>query len=98
MDYHKIDKRIEEYVTGLFDQMHSPSLIFHNLEHTENVVKRTKEIAGHYNVSEKEMLILFAAAWFHDTGYLLAEPRLHEEKSVELIKTLCINFQLRTKF
>jgi predicted metal-dependent HD superfamily phosphohydrolase len=86
MDYHKIDKRIEEYVAGLFDQMHSPALIFHNLEHTENVVKRTKEIAGHYNVSEKEMLVLFAAAWFHDTGYLFTEPGKHEEMSCEIMK------------
>jgi predicted metal-dependent HD superfamily phosphohydrolase len=86
MDYHKIDKRIEEYVAGLFDQMHSPALIFHNLEHTENVVKRTKEIAGHYNVSEKEMLVLFAAAWFHDTGYLFTEPAKHEEMSCEIMK------------
>jgi predicted metal-dependent HD superfamily phosphohydrolase len=86
MDYHKIDKRIEEYVSGLFDQMHSPALTFHNLEHTENVVKRTKEIAGHYNVSEKEMLILFAAAWFHDTGYLFTEPQKHEEMSCEIMK------------
>lgn len=86
MDYHKIDKRIEEYVSGLFDQMHSPTLVFHNLGHTENVVKRTKEIAGHYNVSEKEMLILFAAAWFHDTGYLFTEPDKHEEMSCEIMK------------
>jgi len=86
MDYHKIDKRIEEYVKGLFDQMHSPALVFHNLEHTENVVKRTIEIAGHYNVSEKEMLILFAASWFHDTGYLFTEPARHEEMSCEIMK------------
>jgi len=86
MDYHKIDKRIEEYVTGLFDQMHSPTLVFHNLQHTENVVKRTKEIAGHYNVSEKEMLVLFAASWFHDTGYLFTEPGKHEEMSCEIMK------------
>lgn len=86
MDYHKTDKRIEEYVRGLFDQMHSPSLVFHNLEHTENVVKYTKEIAGHYNVSEKEMLILYAAAWFHDTGYLFTEPGKHEEMSCDIMK------------
>lgn len=86
MDYHKIDKRIEEYVIGLFGQMHSPALVFHNLEHTENVVKRTKEIAGHYNVSEKEMLVLFAAAWFHDTGYLFTDPGKHEEMSCEIMK------------
>lgn len=86
MDYHKIDKRIEDYVIGLFSQMHSPALIFHNLDHTEGVVKRTKEIAGHYNVSENDMLILFAAAWFHDTGYLFTEPEKHEEMSVEIMK------------
>jgi predicted metal-dependent HD superfamily phosphohydrolase len=86
MDYHKIDKRIEEYVRGVFEQMHSPSLVFHNLQHTENVVKRTKEIAGHYNVSEKEMLILYAAAWFHDTGYLFTEPGKHEEMSCDIMK------------
>jgi|SRR5690242_1515692 predicted metal-dependent HD superfamily phosphohydrolase len=86
MDYHKTDKRIEEYVIGLFGQMHSPALIFHNLEHTETVVKRTKEIAGHYNVSENDMLALFAASWFHDTGYLFTEPQKHEEMSVEIMK------------
>ncbi len=86
MDYHKIDKRTEDYVIGLFGQMHSPALFFHNLEHTESVVKRTKEIAGHYNVSENDMLILFASAWFHDTGYLFTEPEKHEEMSVEIMK------------
>ena len=86
MDYHKTDKRIEEYVTGLFEQMHSPSLVFHNLEHTKMVVKHTQEIAGHYNVTEKEMLILYAAAWFHDTGHLFTEPQKHEEMSCDIMK------------
>ena len=86
MDYHKIDKRIEEYVTGLFNQMHSPNLTYHNLDHTKAVVKYTQEIAGHYNVSEGEMLILFASAWFHDSGYLFTEPKKHEEMSVEVMK------------
>lgn len=86
MDYHKIDKRIEEYVTGLFDQMHSPALVFHNLGHTKMVVKRTQEIAGHYNVTEKEMLILYAAAWFHDTGHLFTDPHKHEEMSCDVMK------------
>jgi predicted metal-dependent HD superfamily phosphohydrolase len=86
MDYHKTDKRIEEYVTGLFEQMHSPSLVFHNLDHTRMVVKRTQEIAGHYNVTEKEMLILYAAAWFHDTGHLFTDPQRHEEMSCDIMR------------
>lgn len=86
MDYHKIDKRIEDYVTGLFGEIHSPNLIFHNLGHTKAVVKHIQEIAGHYNLSESEMLILFAAAWFHDTGYLFTEPEKHEEMSVDVMR------------
>lgn len=86
MDYHKIDKKIEVYVTGLFNQLESDNLVYHNLKHTENVVKHVQEIAGHYNLSEREMLILYAAAWFHDTGYLFTEPANHEEYSCQVMK------------
>ena len=86
MDHNKTYKKIEEYVRGLFDQMLTPSLVFHNLEHTENVVKRTQEIAGHYKVSESEMLILYAAAWFHDVGHLFTVPEKHEVMSCDIMK------------
>ncbi|MEO9021201.1 MAG: Pycsar system effector family protein [Ginsengibacter sp.] len=86
MDYQLIEKQIEEYVTGLFEQNQLPVLIFHNLDHTKMVVKRTLEIAAHYNVSDRELFILIAAAWFHDTGYLFAEPDKHEEMSCQVMK------------
>lgn len=82
----KLYKKIEEYVTELFVQNQIPALVFHNLGHTQTVVKRSQEIAGHYKVSENEMLILFASAWFHDTGHLFTEPAHHEKKSVEIMK------------
>ena len=86
MDYQLIEKRIEEYVTGLFEQNQLPVLVFHNLEHTKDVVKRTLEIAAHYKVSDREMLILIATAWFHDVGYLFAEPDKHEEMSCQIME------------
>lgn len=92
MDYHKLYKKIEEYVTGLFDQMHAPVLVFHSLEHTQNVVKRTQEIAGHYKVSEDEMLVLFAAAWFHDTGHLFTEPKKHEAMSCDIMRKFMADY------
>jgi len=79
-------KKIENHVTGLFEKMNDPSLLFHNLKHTQNVVERTKEIAGHYHVSEKEMLILYTASWFHDTGHLFTEPAKHEHMSVDIMR------------
>ncbi|MEO8862593.1 MAG: Pycsar system effector family protein [Ginsengibacter sp.] len=86
MENNKLYKKIEEYVKGLFEQMHAPALVFHNLEHTQNVVKRTQEIAGHYKVSENDMLVLYTAAWFHDTGHLFTEPSKHEEMSADIMR------------
>ena len=81
-----IYKKVEQYVTGLFHEEQNPLIVFHNLEHTEYVVRKASEIAGHYQLSEKDMLVVFIAAWFHDTGYLQAPAHLHEQKSVEMMK------------
>jgi predicted metal-dependent HD superfamily phosphohydrolase len=86
MDPNNFYKKTEQHVTALFNDHPNPALLFHNLEHTKKVVERTKEIAGHYYVSEKDMLAVFVAAWFHDTGYLFTDAANHEEKSVELMK------------
>jgi predicted metal-dependent HD superfamily phosphohydrolase len=81
-----INKKAEEYVTALFEKMHNPNLVYHNLEHTKNVVQRTNEIAAHYNLNEKELTILMVAAWFHDTGHLFTDASKHEEKSDDIMK------------
>lgn len=91
MDYQLIEKRIEEHVTGLFEQMQTPDLVFHNLAHTKSVVKHTLEIASHYKVSDREILILIAAAWFHDTGYLYADPDKHEMTGCQIMKNFMKN-------
>jgi HD superfamily phosphodiesterase len=82
-----IYKQVEKYVIELFETNPKPKLIFHSFEHTRNIVKRTEEIAAHYKLSEKEMLAVYIAAWFHDTGHLFTGPENHEEKSVELMRS-----------
>ncbi len=84
-------KKIENYVTGLYQTLQDDTLAFHNLKHTQYVVDKTKEIAGHYHVNEKEMLILYTAAWFHDTGYLFTEPSKHEAMSAEVMKKFMLD-------
>jgi len=79
-------KQTENYVTGLFEKVHNPNLIYHNLNHTETVVERAKEIAGHYRLSERDMMILCTASWFHDTGHLFTDNAHHEEKSAAIMK------------
>ncbi|WP_207497080.1 Pycsar system effector family protein [Aridibaculum aurantiacum] len=86
MDYNQIYKNAEQYVTDMYGRVHDPNLVYHNLQHTKSVVNRTKEIAAHYNLVENDMVVLYVAAWFHDTGYLFEEPARHEEKSAELMR------------
>lgn len=86
MDSNNLYKKTEQFVTGLFNDNKNANLVFHNLEHTRDVVERTKEIAGHYYLSEDDMLAVYIAAWFHDTGYLFTDAANHEEKSVELMQ------------
>jgi len=82
-----IYKLVEEYVTNLFETHKEPKLFYHTLQHTQETVKRAEEIAAHYRLSEKEMLAVYIAAWFHDTGRIFTGPENHEEKSVELMKS-----------
>ncbi len=82
----KLYKQIEGYVTNLFKWILHPTLIFHTLAHTQNVVKRSKEISGHYNLSENEKLVLLSAAWFHDCGHLFTSPENHEPMSCRIMR------------
>lgn len=94
MDYHNIYKKAESFVKDLFEQYSTKHLLFHNLEHTENVVERTKEISSTFDLSENHQFIVYIAAWFHDTGHLLVEPTKHEIKSVELMKTFLLKYTI----
>ena len=98
MDYNLIYKKAEGYVTGLFEKLQNDKLIFHNLQHTKTVVERTKEIAAHYTLSERDMLVLYVAAWFHDTGHLYtAGLRNHEEKSVDVMRKFMADYASDTE-
>lgn len=56
---------------------------FHNLYHTEYVVRAVEILSTDENVPAREKEILLVAAWFHDTGY---SNRYfgHEESSIEI--------------
>lgn len=71
------------YVNHLFDKYSTIAALYHNFDHTLEVVEHVKEIstAMHVGPANKEIVLL--AAWFHDTGYLFS-PVEHEERSVKL--------------
>ncbi|MBA4139176.1 MAG: HD domain-containing protein [Segetibacter sp.] len=87
MDSNSIYKKVEHHAVDLFNKNTDETLVFHNLRHTKTVVSRTKEIAGHYDISERDTLVLYTAAWFHDTGHLFSKPVGHEVKSADIMRS-----------
>ncbi|MGV3706054.1 MAG: Pycsar system effector family protein [Arcticibacter sp.] len=83
MEYKNVLDHVERYVERMFSEKESSNLIYHNLSHTEYVAKHTKAIAIHYNLTEDDLFIVQAAAWFHDVGYLSGQEN-HESKSASL--------------
>lgn len=71
------------YVTDIFQHKVNPEFVFHNLEHTEDVVEACSHMADYYQLNEEDRLVLLIAAWFHDVGYSGGKPEGHEEVSVQ---------------
>jgi predicted metal-dependent HD superfamily phosphohydrolase len=72
------------YVTDLFTHQLRPEFVFHNMEHTEDVVEACSYMADYYKLNDDDRMVLMLAAWFHDTGYSKGETAGHEEESVRI--------------
>lgn len=81
-----IYNEISAHVTGLYEQHSQHELLYHNLAHTQNVVRHVSEIAASFDLSSDEMLSLHAGAWFHDVGHLYGGVDGHEQRSVEYMR------------
>lgn len=77
MDYKELQLKTEEHVRSYFSTQHDDKLVYHNLQHTEGVVRAVKQIAEHYQLNDQDYFTVVAAAWFHDVGYF-TDPPNHE--------------------
>jgi len=75
----------EKYVSTLLTEKLDPRFLYHNLRHTESVVKSTKELLNFHPLEEPEKEQLLLAAWFHDVGYIQGRED-HEAKSCAMAK------------
>ncbi|GAA0536329.1 Pycsar system effector family protein [Chitinophaga japonensis] len=75
-----------QYVKAQYQQHPHPDLVYHNLEHTQQVVQAAEQIAIHYRLQEQDLLVVMVAAWFHDMGYLMGNAREHEEKGAAVAR------------
>jgi HD superfamily phosphodiesterase len=79
-----IIEQAEETATKLLLSL-PDSIIYHNLNHTRDVVKAARKIGQYVNLSDEEMEILLISAWFHDTGFMKSYEN-HEAESINYAK------------
>jgi len=77
-------KEVREYVFNLFKNELPNEVVYHNFDHTLEVVNAAYEIGTAENVSEQEMKSLLIAAWFHDVGNIKSYIN-HEEESKKIV-------------
>ncbi|HEX5551716.1 MAG TPA: Pycsar system effector family protein [Chitinophagaceae bacterium] len=90
MDYKNLLLQVETFARSFFTSHPDKRFVYHNLQHTEGVVKAAAEIANHFQLDEKEYCIVVSAAWFHDLGYFVL-PGNHEAEGAALARTFFEN-------
>ena len=84
-----IIEKTKVFATDLLTNTLDPKHLYHNLKHTERVVKSTKELLDAHNLSAEENEILLLTAWLHDTGYIKGTVN-HEDNSCIIAKDFLI--------
>jgi predicted metal-dependent HD superfamily phosphohydrolase len=80
---HSLIDQAKERAKSIFKAHENTPFIYHNVQHTENVVRFARQIAEHYKLKAEDYEVLIIAAWFHDAGYF-EEPSRHEAKGASL--------------
>lgn len=93
MVYQKALLQIKEFVENYFADNLNPNRLYHNLQHTQEVVEWVSQIAGHYRLDSKSLFIIQAAGWFHDLGYL-EDPNNPEKRGSRIAEKLLSEIQI----
>lgn len=73
-------KEIYSHVTSILRQELAPTLVYHNVYHTLDVLEQAERIAESEKTNENDLYLIKVAALYHDIGFLYAHGG-HEEKS-----------------
>ncbi|PWH83514.1 phosphohydrolase [Algibacter marinivivus] len=75
----------EKFVINLLNEELDTSFTYHNITHTQRVVKDANDLAELSNLDKAQKELLLTAAWLHDTGYTKGIKN-HEDESVIISK------------
>jgi predicted metal-dependent HD superfamily phosphohydrolase len=83
--------KAEDFILNLLEEKLSPSLLYHCVGHTKDVLQAAMKIADTENISEKERHLLRIAALFHDAGFIY-QYKDHEAKGCEMVNRYLPDF------
>lgn len=84
MDYSHLLEEVKQYVIHFVTGHANENIVYHNLQHTEEVVKAASLLGSHYSLNDEDFFVVLTAAWFHDAGYFNGPAMDHEQRSAQL--------------
>lgn len=75
----------QQFITTLFEERLDCKYVYHNLEHTQNVVRAIEKLCAAEKIEGDDLDHLLLAGWFHDAGYIEGGDK-HEERSVQIAR------------
>jgi HD superfamily phosphodiesterase len=93
MELNKPLESVKQYVLNYFGEHHDKDLVYHDLQHTKDVVANATRIANHYQLNDKDFFVVVAAAWLHDIGYFIDKLN-HEEAGATVAGDLLKRFNV----
>ena len=78
-DHSTIIEKAQQYVQALLEEHLSPIFVFHNYEHTQEVVEIADKIANATKLPPDKREVLLLAACFQYTGYVKADGEVGSE-------------------
>lgn len=84
MNYAELLDETGNYVSSYMKEHADNNLLYHDIQHTKDVVTAAIQIANHYQLNEVDFFTVITAAWFHDLGYFAGKTSGHEEAGASL--------------
>tara|TARA_Y100000994_G_scaffold222270_1_gene202408 strand:- start:221 stop:826 length:606 start_codon:yes stop_codon:yes gene_type:complete len=86
LDNH-IDPKLKQKINNDFLKHLDPKYLYHNLHHTQRVIKSAIKIGSKYELSSNEWKLLLTACLLHDYGFIKSHIN-HEEIGAKLAESI----------
>ncbi len=86
-----IDLNLKQKINYDFHNLLDSKYLYHNLHHTERVIKSAIKIGSDYGLRDSEWKVLLTACLLHDYGFIKSHVD-HEEIGAELSESILKNY------